>query len=161
GTSCAQDADCDSPVGAGNGHCGPGEDWTQEIGCLSCLVETATEAAIQDKYGAVDDTVSPEAAKCQDLIGDSLAFLTQGFDGVTLDCQKKVDGGKLGLVFCQNGTCSGPPLRRGQTCTTDDDCVDPNARLCKYADMAGTRAAAEQKIAFKIPAGCSDQEITE
>ena len=161
GASCAQDSDCDSPTGAGNGHCGPGDDWTQEIGCLSCLVESATEAAIADKYGMVGAGVSPEAAKCQDLIGDSLTMLSQAFDGVTVDCQKRTDAGKLGLVFCQNNQCTGPPQRRGQSCAKDDDCIDPSARLCKYADINGARAAIEQKIADKLLAGCSPAAISE
>jgi hypothetical protein len=159
--SCAADSDCDTAVGAGDGRCGPGGDWTQEVDCLSCLVEDAVTTAITDKYGAVEAGVSPEAAKCQDLIGDSLVFLVHAFDGVTLDCQKKVDGGKLGVTFCQSGQCTGPPTRRGQGCTKDDDCIDPSARLCKYADMSGARAAAEAKIAAKLTGGCDATTIGE
>jgi hypothetical protein len=161
GGACSSDADCDTSLGAGDGLCGPGGDWTQEVDCLNCLVEDAASTAIADKYGSVGAGPSPEAQKCQKLIGDSLTVLVGTLGGVTVDCQKRLDAGKLALVFCQNGQCSGPPSQVGVSCTKDEDCIDPSARLCKYADMNATRAQAEAKIAAKIPSGCDAGTLAE
>jgi hypothetical protein len=161
GLPCTDDASCDSPSGAGNGRCGPGEDWNQEVDCLRCLVESTLTAAIEDKYGDPPSGLSSEAQKCQDLIGDLLTLLTTSFHRVTVDCQKKLDGGKLGLVFCQGGQCTGPPALVGQSCTKDDDCIDPTVRLCKYADMEGARTGLSAKTAAKLPAGCTDDIIND
>src|SRR5205814_8135283 len=74
-------------------------------------------------------------------------------------CQKTVDVGKAPLVFCQGGKCNGPLESAGNSCVTSDDCLLPANQLCKFADVAGKRAASEANARDVILKSCATTQF--
>lgn len=127
GLQCQSDRDCDVTPGAGDGRCG---DWAQATDCIACLAANAVTTAVQDKYGFPSVTLPPASQKCQNLIGSALVRLAAARIDATLDCQKRLDGGKGSID-----------------------------QLCMDQDPKETLAIAESQVASAVNAACDPTSL--
>ena len=102
---------------------------------MACEAEAAAAQVVADKFGTPNDTMSKEAADCQNAIGRALSSLVRAHLSETSSCQKKRDAAKLVLP-------SGAPS-------------------CKEEDIKGKRAKAESVAAAEIQKGCAAALLAE